>query len=191
LYDILAVSALAFLFFFGSRLLEEGATMAFPTRIGSHPIHPMLIPFPIGLWIFSFVCDLMSRLGPYGAFGLSITGWSEMALYTMAGGIVGALAAAVFGLGDFRSLTDPVTIKVAKAHLVLNVAVVTLYLINFAFRIGSAAPSLGAILLSTVGLLVLGVSGWLGGELVYVHGVAVKRSDGSSLPSNKGKTTAA
>jgi uncharacterized membrane protein len=151
----------------------------------------MLIPFPIALWIFSFVCDLMSRVGPYGAFGLSVSGWSDMAFYTMAGGIVGALAASVFGLGDYRTLTDPATIRVARAHLVLNVAIVSLYLINFAVRLGTAAPGLGSILLSAVALLLLGVSGWLGGELVYVHGVAVKRSDGSAVPSDKGKTTAA
>jgi uncharacterized membrane protein len=165
--------------------------MAFPTRIGNHPIHPMLIPFPIVLWIVSFVCDVMSRVGPYGAFGLSITVWSAMALYTMAGGIVGALAAAVFGVADFRSLTYPVTIRVAKAHLVLNIAIVTMYVINVALRIGNAAPSLGAIGLSAIALLLLGVSGWLGGELVYVHGVGVKRVTRQSVPAEKSKTTAA
>ena len=62
-----------------------------PASIAGHPIHPMLVPLPIGLWIFSFVCDLAF------VFGSGAAVWSTVALYTMAGGIVGALLAAIAG----------------------------------------------------------------------------------------------
>ena len=48
--------------------------------IAKHPIHPMLVVFPIGLWIFSLVCDLVYLFGPANPL------WRDMAFYTMAGG---------------------------------------------------------------------------------------------------------
>jgi uncharacterized membrane protein len=157
--------------------------MAMPTRIANHPIHPMLVPFPIALWIFSFLCDLVY------AFGWGGPVWSEMAFYSMAVGFMGALLAGVFGVGDYLSLTDPATIRVGKAHLVLNVVLVLLYLLNLMLRMGTHVSGPGTIMLSALGLLLLGVSGWLGGELVYVHGAAVAPS--GTRTAEKGKTTAA
>jgi uncharacterized membrane protein len=157
--------------------------MALPTRIGNHPIHPMLIPFPIALWIFSFVCDLIYALGWGGLV------WTEMALYSMAGGILGGLAASVFGFGDYLSLTEATKIRVAKAHMVLNTGILILYAVNFIMRWGGNVAGTGPLVLSALALLLLGVSGWLGGELVYVHGVGVKPRSEPTAP--KGKTTAA
>jgi len=58
--------------------------MQTPASIARHPIHPMLVPIPIGLWIFSFVCDLVYR------FGGAAEPWTTIALYSMVGGIIGA-----------------------------------------------------------------------------------------------------
>src|SRR5688572_15246018 len=58
----------------------------------------MLVPMPIGLWIFSFVCDHV-RVG-----GSANPAWTTVALYCIGGGIVGALLAARPGLIDFLSL---------------------------------------------------------------------------------------
>ena len=82
--------------------------MASPASIGKHPLHPMLVGFPIALWIFSFVCDLVYAFDWGGAI------WHEMAFYTMAGGVIGALAAAVPGYIDFRSITDETTQRIGK-----------------------------------------------------------------------------
>jgi uncharacterized membrane protein len=68
--------------------------------IAKHPLHPMLVPIPLGLWIFSLVCDLIYVLG-WGAI------WDGIAFFTMAGGIIGALLAALPGMLDYRSLTTP------------------------------------------------------------------------------------
>src|SRR3954468_9191117 len=101
--------------------------MQTPASIARHPIHPMLVPIPIGLWIFSFVCDL------FHASGASAEAWTTVALYTMAGGIIGALLAALPGLVDLLSLPEGPRSTAIK-HMALNLTIVALYIINFAMR---------------------------------------------------------
>lgn len=140
--------------------------MRTPANIARHPIHPMLVPLPIGLWVFSFACDVIAR------FAGDPSVWHTVALYTMVGGIVGALAAAVFGLIDLLSLHDRPIRKTALAHMGINLTVVVIYAINTWVRLGDrAAPN--AIWLSLLGIVLLVVSGWLGGKMVYTAGVAV------------------
>ena len=139
-----------------------------------HPIHPMLVPFPIALWIFSLISDAVYGLGWGGTL------WNEMAFYTMAGGIVGALAAAVPGLIDYLSMSDQETSKIAKIHMIVNLIVVGIFIADLWLRT-MFAPGAGLpVVLSVIGVALLGFSGWLGGELVYVHGVGVESSAESS-----------
>ena len=139
--------------------------MRTPARIAKHPIHPMLVPIPIGLWLFSLVCDLVYR------FGGGNPNWEVVALYTMVGGIVGALAAALPGLVDLLSLPAPVK-RIGMAHMALNLAIVALFAINAWLRRDGVSD--GEIWLSVLSVALLGVSGWLGGHMVYVHRVAVE-----------------
>ena len=139
-----------------------------------HPIHPMLVPFPIALWSFSLISDAVYGLGWGGTL------WNEIAFYTMAGGIVGALAAAVPGLTDYLSMSDQETSKIAKTHMIVNLMVVGIFIADLWLRT-MFAPGAGLpVVLSVIGVALLGVSGWLGGELVYVHGVGVESSPESS-----------
>jgi uncharacterized membrane protein len=142
--------------------------MKTPASIAGHPIHPMLVTVPIGLWIFSLVCDLVY------AFGSGSSDWRFVALYTLAGGIVGALLAALPGLIDMLSLPWPVK-RTALLHMAINLTVVALYAVNLWLRVEGAAHSTG-LGLSIVGIVLLVVSGWLGGKMVYEEGVAVGRS---------------
>jgi uncharacterized membrane protein len=142
--------------------------MASPASFQKHPIHPMLIPFPIALWIFSFICDLVYALDWGGGI------WNEMAFYTMAGGLFGALVAAVPGYLDFRSLSDPGVQRIGRWHMLINLFVVVLFAINLWLRTASEPGATLPFALSLIGIALLGVSGWLGGEMVYVHGVAVE-----------------
>ena len=133
-----------------------------------HPVHPMLIPFPIALWIFSLASDLIYLFG----FGGPV--WKDIALYTMVGGIVGGVAAAIPGYIDYRSLSDPVIVRVAQMHMIINVGLIVLFTINAGLRIMNGTEAVLPVFLSALGVAALGVSGWLGGELVYVQGVAVQ-----------------
>jgi uncharacterized membrane protein len=142
--------------------------------IAGHPIHPMLVPIPIGLFVFSLVADIAVYLGWVGA-------WPAVALYCIGGGIVGALLAAVFGFIDLLSLRDDRAKKIGTAHMVINLVVVALYIVNFWLR-WQGQPLAGAPgTLSIVAILLLLASGWLGGHMVYVHGVAVAGSLGQPL----------
>jgi uncharacterized membrane protein len=69
--------------------------MRTPASIFNHPVHPMLIVFPIGLWIFSLTCDLIRLAGGSG------NAWSTVALFSMVGGLIGALLAAIPGFIDY------------------------------------------------------------------------------------------
>ena len=149
--------------------------MRTPANIAGHPIHPMLVPLPIGLWLFSFVCDLCF------VFGSGAPVWSTVALYTMAGGIVGALAAAVFGFIDLVSL-PPEPRKTALTHMTINLVVVVLYVVNFWLRTKTPDNPGGYGWLSLIAIALLVVSGWLGGKMVYVLGVAVSAAGETRRP---------
>jgi uncharacterized membrane protein len=140
--------------------------MRTPANIAKHPIHPMLVPIPIGLWIFSLVCDLIH------AGGSTNPAWPTVALYTMGGGIVGALIAALPGLIDLLSL-PPEPRKTAIVHMSINLTVVALYVINFWMRLGASGGGTVPLWLSIVAIGLLVISGWLGGKMVYEYGIAV------------------
>ncbi|NUO89167.1 MAG: DUF2231 domain-containing protein [Cupriavidus sp.] len=139
--------------------------MLTPASIAKHPIHPMLITIPIGLWIFSFACDLIRY------FGGTSPNWPVVALYAMVGGIIGALLAALPGLIDLLSLPSGIR-RIALLHMGINLTVVALYVINAWWRMRGAGA--GALVLSAIAIGLLVVSGWLGGKMVHVHGVGVQ-----------------
>ena len=149
--------------------------MRTPASIVGHPIHPMLVPIPIGLWIFSLVCDLI-HVG-----GSANPAWATVALYTMGGGIVGALLAALPGLIDLLSL-PPGPRKTAIVHMTINLVVVALYAVNLWLRLPAPESPGGLTWLSVLAIGLLVVSGWLGGKLVYELGVAVDAPPGTKRP---------
>ena len=140
--------------------------MRTPARVFDHPIHPMLIPFPIGLWVFSLAADLAYRLGADPV-------WLTMAYWTMLAGTVGALVAAVPGLIDYLSLTDPRAVRIGTIHLALNLTIVGLFVANLVLRSTGYPPTGLPLLLSAIAVGLLLVSGWFGWELIYRQGVAV------------------
>jgi uncharacterized membrane protein len=139
--------------------------MTTPASIRRHPLHPMLVALPVGLWVFSFVCDLFFLVGGDPT-------WAVIAFFTLAGGWVGALIAAVPGFIDFLALRVPRARRVAAAHMGLNLALVVLVGLNLWLRWNGTADAV-PIALSGVGVAVLAVSGWLGGHLVHVLGVTM------------------
>jgi uncharacterized membrane protein len=150
------------------------ALMTTRVTIAGHPLHPMLVTLPIGLWVFSLVCDV--------AFVSSgDMRWETTAYFTLGGGIVGALLAAVPGLLDLLGLRDPRERRVATTHLVLNLAIVAVQALNFWLR--SQAEYAGwrlTVWISIVAVAALVVSGWLGGQLVHVFGVTQPRHESAT-----------
>jgi len=155
-----------------------------PASVDKHPLHAILVAFPIGLWMFSLVCDLMYRFGPHEET------WRLMAWYAMIAGLLGAVAAAVPGLIDFFSITDPRAGRVALLHLVVNAGLVVLFAANAWLRSVLTPDSLLPLLLSIVGIAGLLVAGWLGGELVYVHRVGVATGGAAPREIKRGKRAA-
>jgi uncharacterized membrane protein len=162
--------------------------MASKANIGGHPIHPMIVPMAIGLFVFSFICDLIQ-------IGSGDPVWSTLALYTMGGGIIGALCAAVFGFIDLISLSPSRAKTIGIWHMVINLTIVVLFAVDFWIRIGGmeTGPRVPFIL-SLIAIILLVVSGWLGGEMVYVHGVAQapehRGSDVDARTRERARTTA-
>jgi uncharacterized membrane protein len=134
-------------------------------KIADHPIHPMLIPFPIVCFILTFVLDILYVRG-----NTSVAGSSNWLLVV---GLVFAALAAVTGLTDFfgdKRIQGADAIK----HMLANVTAVVLELVNVVLRwsnpdfIGSTG-----VYISGLVVLILIYSGWKGGDLVYRHGVGV------------------
>jgi uncharacterized membrane protein len=149
--------------------------MSSPASFKDHPFHPIIVPLPIGLWTFSIISDLIFKFGYGGPV------WNDVAFYTLTGGIVGALIAALPGLIDLLSLQNPKTKSIGIWHMVINLLAVGLYCVNFWLRMHRSPGDSLPIWLSVIGVVLITVAGWLGGEMVYVRGVAVKQPPDQSI----------
>ena len=140
--------------------------MSTPASISKHPIHPMLIVLPMGLWVFSLIADLIAAAG-------WTTPWNDLALYTMGGGVVGAVIAAAPGLIDFFTISDPRSRKIGLYHLIVNLSATAIFALNVYLR-ATSGPGAFPLALTIAGIALICAGGWLGGELVYVRGVGVE-----------------
>ena len=140
--------------------------------IGGHPIHPMLIPFPIASLVGALLTDIA-----YLRSGADM--WASASAWLIGAGIVSALLAAVFGFIDFVGDGRIRALKVAWYHLIGNLLVVLLSVANFVvhLREGDEAVAGAGIILSAIVVLLLLFTGWMGGHMVYRHGVAVSPID--------------
>ena len=143
-------------------------------RLFGHPIHPMLIVFPLGLLATSFIFDIVYLAADSSRYAL-------ISFYMIAAGIVGGLIAALFGLIDFLGIPKFTRArKIGALHGLGNVVVVGLFAASWAMRYDAPAlPANGAIVLSGLAVALSLVTGWLGGELVDRLGVGV--DDGAHL----------
>lgn len=142
--------------------------------LADHPLHPMFVGFPIGFFGAVLVSDVISIWGN-PAF------WPRMSMWLIAFGVIGALVAAVFGFTDY--LTAPMSAPVkrtATTHMILNLAVVALYIAAFFIRYANPISTLGYVL-TYVGLATLVVSGWYGGHLVFVGLVGTKPAQETTI----------
>jgi uncharacterized membrane protein len=141
--------------------------MSSPASVGRHPIHPMLVVFPIGLWTFSLVCDIIFVFGGRQAI------WNTVALYTAVGGIIGAAMAAVPGLIDYLSIDDPEVRAIGTRHMIVNVSALVIFIVASVVR-AKGVSEVVPFVMSVAGIVLISIGGWLGGDLVYVRGMAVE-----------------
>lgn len=136
-----------------------------------HPFHPILVTVPIGAWVVSLVFDFASRWA--GEPEVFVKG----SFWLIGAGIVGAVAAAAFGLLDLLAIPRGTpAFRTGLTHMALNLITVVLFAISFALRrdhLDEGDTTIAAVVVSLVALAILGVSGWLGGKLAYRYGVRV------------------
>lgn len=145
------------------------------TRFLGHPIHPMLVVLPLGLFIAAAVLD-----GLYYWRGDTL--FATLSYYNIGGGILGGLFAAVFGLRDWLAIPAGTRAKrIGLFHGVLNVAMVVLFAAVWLARtaLPDNAPTTFVFGVEAVATTLALIAGWLGGELVDRLGVGV--DDGANL----------
>lgn len=147
-------------------------------RLAGHPLHPMLVHFPVALWTLSVAAD---------AGGL-ITGgkvWWSVSFGCQSLGLAAAIPAMAAGAIDFSSLPrGHAGLDTAVAHLTAMGTAWLLFLASVVVRglPGAQAPPLFALIAGVAGFLAMAVGGWLGGRLVYHHGLGVNASQEHNSP---------
>ena len=143
-------------------------------KLLGHPVHPMLIVFPLGLLATAVAFDIVGLIQ-------NDSQWFRVSFWMIAAGIIGGLCAAVFGLIDWAAIQSGTRAnRIGLYHGGLNVVVVLLFIASWFMRqVNGQMPSAGALILSFIAVLMALVGGWLGGELVDRLGVGV--DDGAHL----------
>lgn len=146
-------------------------------RLAGHPLHPMLVHFPIALWTLSVAAD---------AGGLITRNeiWWSASFACQALGLLAAVLAMVAGALDLSSLPrGHPGMDTAVAHLSVMGMAWLLYLASAALRglPGADAPPRSAVVAGSAGFLCMVAGGWLGGRLVYRFGVGVKGQAGQAV----------
>lgn len=148
-------------------------------KLFGHPVHPMLIPFPLGLLGTALLFDLIATFGDRDNL-------ARAAHYMIAAGILSGLLAAVFGAIDWFAIPSGTRAKrIGALHGLGNVAIVVLFATAWLLRRGDpTSPTSFVLILEIVGVVGALVTGWLGGELVDRLGVGVDRGAHLDAPSS-------
>lgn len=155
-------------------------------QVAGHPIHPMLVPFPIAFLVTALVTDL-TYLNSEDPF------WALASLWLLRAGLVMGILAAVFGLVDFYSRRTIRDHKIAWYHFIGNATVLTLAWVNVSMRNEAPVDGLtpAGITLSAVVAGLLLVTAWLGGEMAYRHHIGAVPAARESVTVERGTAAAA
>jgi uncharacterized membrane protein len=138
-------------------------------RFFGHPVHPVVTHFPMALLPVSFLGDLIG-------IWTDASFWWSFSFYNLAIGLVLSIPALITGMIDFMAIPqEGAADRVAMRHMTIIITAITLYTGSFFIRFGVEIPSgwrvISSVSLSLLGLIFLLIGGWLGGQLVYRHGV--------------------
>src|SRR5262245_18657346 len=145
--------------------------------IAGHPIHPMLVGIPIGLFVWALICDIV-----YVANGKDRL-WYDMSFWAGTAAWITALIAALPGLGDLITVAIKSDAReMALTHMGINVTIVAAFFVAMLLMRHAAALEGGrltaVVILHAVGAGLLLLSGWLGGEMVFRHHLGIIADDG-------------
>jgi uncharacterized membrane protein len=149
-------------------------------KLAGHPIHPMLIAYPVGLLTTAVVFDIIYLITDRAGFTVA-------AAYAIAGGIIGGALAAPFGWIDYLEIpADTRAKRVGLLHGLINAVVLVLFIVSWLLRwnAGGWAPTTWALVCSFVGVVVATVGAWLGGELVDRLAIGIDEGANPDAPSS-------
>jgi uncharacterized membrane protein len=145
-----------------------------------HAIHPMLIPFPLGLLATAVVFDIIYLI-------TDKPGFTVAAAYAIAAGIIGGLIAAPFGWIDwFKIPANSRAKRIGLVHGLGNIVVVVLFAISWLLRAGAIEwdPNAWALVCSFAAVVLAVGTAWMGGELVERLGVSIDEGANVDAPSS-------
>lgn len=137
-------------------------------NINGHPIHPMLIPFPVAFFTGTLIFDILAIVNNNSNFW-NIGGWLIIV------GIIGAVLAAIPGLIDYFGTVPPDSSakKRATKHGLTNITMLILFCIAAYYRRSENASSTVVLALEGVGFILMSIAGWMGATLVYRNQIGV------------------
>jgi uncharacterized membrane protein len=140
----------------------------------------MLIVLPLGLYVCAVVFDVVTMFRPISELSIA-------AFWNIVVGSIGAVLAAVFGFIDWSKIPKNTRAKrIGVLHAVLNVTVLTLFVISAFLRIDRDYyfVTTGILVLELLAFAIAGAAGWLGGELVDRLGIGVHEGANPNAPSS-------
>ncbi len=149
-------------------------------KVMGHPVHPMLIPYPVGLLTTAVVFDIIYLINDRAGFTVA-------AAYAIAGGIIGGVLAAPFGWIDyFKIPADTRAKRIGLLHGLTNGVVLVLFAVSWLLRLnaGGWQPTPAALACSFVAVVVAGVAAWMGGELVDRLAIGIDEGANPDAPSS-------
>jgi len=149
-------------------MLHWKNSMRSKLHLRSHPLHPILVSFPIAFFSGTWLAHA-------AGWWCKLPALTEAAYYLNAAGIGFGLLAAVPGVLDFIHRVPPKSSgkKRAAQHGMLNVVLLIVFTIALFYRRGESLNNLVLLLIETIGVIILGISGWMGGTLVYRNQIGV------------------
>jgi uncharacterized membrane protein len=149
-------------------------------RALGHPVHPMLVMFPVALFVTGAVFDVIAAFTDNGTF-------SQVSFWSITVGLIGAVLAALTGVADWTGIPAQTRAKaVGLRHGLLNGVVVVLFIISWALRVNATEhrASVALVIVEVIAVAIASVSAWLGGELVDRLGIGVHEDANPDAPSS-------
>ncbi len=154
-----------------TRHTDHGEGVPSTAAIAGHPLHPMIVPFPIAFLVGALATDLV-----YAFWQSGDSFWARASLWLLGAGLATGVPAAILGLVDFLTIDRARAQRAGWVHFIGNAVVLATAGANLVLRLATdplAAVAPWGLALSALAAALLMVTGWMGGELAYRHKIGV------------------